>query len=95
MSAEDRKDAERPRVRQTIVVEGRDDMSAVLAAVDANVLWTHGYGITQQTLDLISAAYENRNSHIYRPGPCRKADKGAPYGAVSKGTARVPYTEPG
>ena len=65
MSAEDRKDAERPRVRQTIVVEGRDDMSAVLAAVDANVLWTHGYGITQQTLDLISAAYEKTGIVIF------------------------------
>ena len=65
MSAEDRKDAGLPKVRQTIVVEGRDDMSAVLAAVDANVLWTHGYGITQQTLDLISAAYEKTGIVIF------------------------------
>ncbi len=65
MSAEDRKDAGLPKVRQTIVVEGRDDMSAVLAAVEANVLWTHGYGITQQTLDLISAAYEKTGIVIF------------------------------
>ena len=48
---------QRPRIRETIVVEGRDDMSAVLAAVDANVIWTNGYGIRQETLDLIRAAY--------------------------------------
>ena len=55
----------RPRVYQTIVVEGRDDMSAVLAAVDANVLWTHGYGITQNTLDMIAAAYEKTGIVIF------------------------------
>ena len=32
----------RPRISRTIIVEGRDDMSAVLAAVDANVIWTNG-----------------------------------------------------
>ncbi len=46
----------RPRISRTIIVEGRDDMSAVLAAVDANVIWTNGYGIRQQTLDLIEEA---------------------------------------
>ena len=58
-------DASRPKIMQTIVVEGRDDMSAVLAAVDANVLWTHGYGITQQTLDLIAAACEKTGIIIF------------------------------
>ena len=46
----------RPVVKETIVVEGRDDVSAVLAAVDANVIPTHGYGIRQETLDMISSA---------------------------------------
>ena len=58
-------DVSRPKILQTIVVEGRDDMSAVLAAADANVLWTHGYGITQNTLDLIAAAYEKTGIIIF------------------------------
>lgn len=45
-------------LKQTVVVEGRDDASAVLAAVSANVITTHGYGIRQETLDLIKTAYE-------------------------------------
>ena len=65
MSESSRPDAGLPRILQTIVVEGRDDMSAVLAAVDANVLWTHGYGIKQQTLDLIAAAYEKTGIIIF------------------------------
>ncbi len=46
------------RIKETIVVEGKDDESAVLAAVSANVICTHGYGIRQQTLDLIKKAYD-------------------------------------
>ncbi|MBR5730321.1 MAG: ribonuclease M5 [Firmicutes bacterium] len=48
------------RVRETIVVEGRDDESAVLSAADANVITTHGYGIRPETLELIRTAYETR-----------------------------------
>ena len=33
---------DRIRIRETVVVEGRDDESAVLRAVDAGVLCTHG-----------------------------------------------------
>ncbi len=55
----------KPRILQTIVVEGRDDMSAVLAAADANVIWTNGYGIRPETLDLISAAYEKTGIVIF------------------------------
>ena len=46
------------RVTETIVVEGKDDESAVLAAVSANIICTHGYGIRQETLELIKKAYE-------------------------------------
>ncbi len=46
------------RIKETIVVEGRDDEAAILAAVDANVICTHGYGIKQSTLDEIKTAYE-------------------------------------
>ena len=53
------------RIMETVVVEGRDDMSAVLAAVDANVIYTHGYGITQKTLDSIEAAYKRSGIVIF------------------------------
>ncbi len=55
----------KPSVRQTIVVEGKDDMSAVLAAVSANVIYTHGYGINPQTLELLDAAYERTGLIIF------------------------------
>ena len=55
----------KPRIAQTIAVEGRDDQSAVLAAVSANVICTHGYGINQQTLDLLAAAYERTGLIIF------------------------------
>ena len=45
------------KIRETVVVEGRDDEAAVLRALDANVICTHGYGITQETLELTAAAY--------------------------------------
>ena len=46
------------RLSQTVVVEGRDDESAVLAAVSANVITTHGYGIRPETIELIKTAYD-------------------------------------
>ena len=46
-------------IKETVVVEGRDDESAVLAAVSANVITTHGYGIRPETLELIKTAYDS------------------------------------
>ncbi len=46
------------RIKETIVVEGRDDKSAVLAAVDANIICTHGYGISKAVLEEIKTAHE-------------------------------------
>ena len=40
-------------LKETVVVEGKDDMAAVLRAVDANVICTSGYGISQETIELI------------------------------------------
>ena len=65
MIAADAAGGQKPRILQTVIVEGRDDMSAVLAAVDANVIWTNGYGIRQDTLDLIKAAYERTGIIIF------------------------------
>jgi len=53
------------RIKETIIVEGRDDESAVLAAIDANIICTHGYGIRKETLDLIKKAYDTTGIIIF------------------------------
>ncbi|MCQ2553838.1 MAG: ribonuclease M5, partial [Clostridia bacterium] len=52
-------------IKETIVVEGKDDETAVLAAVDANIIITHGYGIRPQTIELIKKAYETTGIIIF------------------------------
>ena len=46
----------KPRIKEVVVVEGRDDEVAVLAAVDACVICTSGYGIRMESLELIETA---------------------------------------
>ena len=53
------------RLKETVVVEGRDDEAAVLAAVSANVICTHGYGIRPETIDVIRTAYETTGIIIF------------------------------
>ena len=53
------------KIFETIVVEGKDDESAILRSVDANVICTHGYGISENTLSLIKNAYENTGIIIF------------------------------
>ena len=45
-------------IKEVIVVEGKDDEAAVKRAVEAQVLITHGFGISQKTLRQIREAYE-------------------------------------
>lgn len=47
-------------IKEIIVVEGKDDISAVKRAVDAEVISTSGLGLTQKTIDIIKKASENR-----------------------------------
>ena len=53
-------DAEKLKVSRAIVVEGRDDVTAVTAACDALVIPTHGYGITRETWEVIGKAYDEK-----------------------------------
>ncbi|MBQ3107094.1 MAG: DUF4093 domain-containing protein [Firmicutes bacterium] len=46
----------KPRLSQIVVVEGRDDQSAVLAAVDCELIVTHGFGIRAETWKRIERA---------------------------------------
>ena len=44
-------------LKEVIVVEGKDDEAAVKKAVDAEIIITHGYGISQKTYKRIEEAY--------------------------------------
>lgn len=46
------------RIKEAIIVEGRDDIDAVGRACDALIIATHGFGITAETWGLIEKAYE-------------------------------------
>ncbi len=47
-------------IKEVIVVEGRDDIDAVQKAVNADIIATHGYGISRATVERIRKAYETR-----------------------------------
>lgn len=52
-------------IKETIVVEGRDDTAAVRRAVDAHTIETHGFGITAQTWALIEKAYQTTGIIVF------------------------------
>ncbi len=56
---------EKIRIKELIVVEGRDDEAAVLRAAEAATIATHGYGIRQETLALIEKAYKKQGIIIF------------------------------
>ena len=47
-------------LKEAVVVEGRDDEAAVLRAVDAAVLSTHGWGMPQEALERIGRAAQRQ-----------------------------------
>ena len=52
-------------IKEVIVVEGRDDTAAVKAAVKAETIETHGFGIKKETWDLIDKAHETRGIIVF------------------------------
>lgn len=52
-------------IKETIIVEGRDDTSAVKQAVEGFIIETHGFGIKRQTWELIEKAYEDGGIIIF------------------------------
>ena len=54
-----------PVIREAIVVEGRDDTSAVRRAVSAETIETHGFGIRAETWERIETAYRTRGIIIF------------------------------
>ncbi|HPO03911.1 MAG TPA: ribonuclease M5 [Bacillota bacterium] len=55
----------KPQIKQIIIVEGRDDESAVKAAVDAHIIVTNGFSIGRKTWDLIEKAYQGPGILIF------------------------------
>ncbi|RXZ68799.1 ribonuclease M5 [Fusobacterium necrophorum] len=51
----------KPKIQEIIIVEGRDDISAVKAAVDAEIIQVNGFAIRKKgNIDKIKKAYENK-----------------------------------
>lgn len=53
------------RINETIIVEGRDDTTAIKRSVDALTIETHGYGIRPETWDLIAKANDTTGIIIF------------------------------
>lgn len=53
------------KIKEVIVVEGRDDTTAVTRAVDCDTIETHGFGIKKETWELIQKAYTDRGIIIF------------------------------
>lgn len=47
------------KIREVIVVEGKDDTAAVKAAVDAETIETHGFGMSEEMWTKIAAAHDS------------------------------------
>ncbi len=52
---------EKLKIEEIIVVEGKDDVSAVKKAVDAQILVTNGYSLDAKQRNLIKKAAEKKN----------------------------------
>nr|WP_330389668.1 ribonuclease M5 [Geosporobacter ferrireducens] len=52
-------------IKEVIVVEGRDDAIAVKRAVDAEIIITHGFGLTEETLKRIAFAQQRKGVIIF------------------------------
>lgn len=52
-------------IKETIVVEGRDDTAAINRALEAHTIETHGFGISKDTWQLIQKAYETTGIIVF------------------------------
>ena len=56
---------EKLKIKEAIVVEGRDDTIAVKRAVDGLTIETHGFGIRRETWQVIEKAYSEQGIIIF------------------------------
>lgn len=53
------------KIKEIIVVEGRDDTRAIKNAVDCQTIETHGFGISNETMSKIKKAYDSQGIIIF------------------------------
>lgn len=53
------------KIKEAIIVEGRDDTAAVTRAVDAVTIETHGFGMPDSIWPVIEKAYQNQGIIIF------------------------------
>ena len=56
---------EKLKIKEVIVVEGRDDTNAVLRAIDGLTIETHGFGIRRETWELLEKANRDKGLIIF------------------------------
>lgn len=56
---------DRIKIKEAIVVEGRDDESAIKRSIDAQIIITHGFGIREATFKLIEKAMDTTGVIIF------------------------------
>lgn len=55
----------KPTIKEVIVVEGKDDVSAVLRAVDATIVITNGMGLTNERLKEIKSLADKQGIIVF------------------------------
>ena len=53
------------KIKETIIVEGRDDTAAIKRSADALTIETHGYGIRPETWELIAKANDTTGIIVF------------------------------
>ena len=53
------------KIKETIVVEGRDDTAAINRALEAHTIETHGFGISACTWQMIQKAYDTTGIIVF------------------------------
>lgn len=56
---------EKIKIKEAIIVEGRDDEARVKQSIDAMIIVTHGFGIKEETWKLIEKAYREKGVIIF------------------------------
>lgn len=91
----------KPKIKEVIVVEGKDDVSALRRAVEADILITTGLGLTEKRIEEIRAMAERRGVIIFTDpdfpgGKIRHILKdkipGCKHAYIAKDEARCPKT---
>ena len=91
----------KPKIKEIIVVEGKDDVTALRRAVDADIVITSGLGLTEDKIDEIRALAKRRGVIVFTdpdfPGGkirhiLKDAIPGLKHAYINKDDARNPKT---